>query len=104
MGAGHQKDEATIRNLQSYPQSLVEGRRVGDRVHDPLCLRDQLSIKIPNLQGSESFRDGEHNHIPARGCTPTSQGQKLLCSGPEQTSLCGPLHLAVHYSLCNIFS
>lgn len=84
MGAGHRENQATIRNLQSHPQSLVEGRRVGDRVYDPSCLCDQLFIKTPNLQGSGNFRDDEHIHIPARGCTPTSRDRTSCAQDPSK--------------------
>lgn len=50
MGAGHQEDQAIIRNLEFLvPVSLENG------INDQSYLHNEASMKIPILWGSESF-------------------------------------------------
>ena len=51
----------------------------------------------------KSFRTGEHIHVPGGWCTPTPQGQELLCAGPFLTLPCAFLNLAVrlYFLLCD---
>lgn len=65
---------------------LWEMEGAGGRVNNQICLCDEVSIKIPELQGSKIPWVGEHIQMPERWHTPTPQGQRLLYSGPFWTS------------------
>ena len=60
MGAGHQKVQAMIRNLEFSTLLPILQRGTRNGVDDQSCLHDEVSIKIPKVHGSESFWFGEH--------------------------------------------
>ena len=57
MGAGHQKDhDQKLGIFSPTPYSPKEGREARSAITDRSCLCDESSVKIPKLQGSESFQ------------------------------------------------
>lgn len=42
-------------NFQPLPPFSGEGREAASEVNNPLCLHDEASMKVPKVQGSESF-------------------------------------------------
>ena len=54
-------------------------------------------MKNSKLWGSESFQVGEHTHMLGGWCIPTTQEQKLLCSGPLWTQ---PMYPFIWLFLC----
>ena len=83
-------------NFPSYPSSSRKERGTGDWVNDQSYACTIVSIKIPEVWGSEGFRVGEHTHVLGGRCTPTPLRQKLLLLVPFQTSPYVYLHRAVH--------
>ena len=68
MRAGHQKDQVMIRNLEFSapplpPPFSCVGRWSENGVDDQSCLRDEASIKIPKVQGLESFWVGDQVEV-----------------------------------------
>lgn len=66
MEVGHQKGPSYYYKLGTFSRPLLPHppgrRRGGDGANNPSCLLDKVSIKIPKLWGSESFRVGAHHN------------------------------------------
>lgn len=86
-----------FRPISPFPR---EGRGPGNGINDRLCLRNEVSLKILKVQGSESFGAGGHMQVPGEWCTQREHG----CSTPL------PMYLALlvfsismfTYILCDI--
>lgn len=101
MGPGHQKDQATMRNLEFSASTSILQRGAGKWVKKWSYLHEEACINIPKLWGSESFW---HLPLPGGWHIPTLSGQKLLYWGPSQTSPYVPLHLAATSTLYHVLN
>ena len=88
MGAGHWKDQATIRNLEfSAPPCILQREERENGVNDR-SLRDEVSINIPEVWGSESFQVG--GHVGRTTCTERAGSSS---PPPPPTPHTLPMHL-----------
>ena len=97
MVAGHQKDQAMIRSFEFLvpPPTFQRGERTGNGIDNWSHIHEESSIKFPTVGASESSRPVNLSTLGGWH-TPPPRGQKLLCSGPSQTSPSVSRHLAVH--------
>ena len=65
MGAGHQKDQPLISSLgfSTPPRIVLRGENSWNAVNDPSLLRDEASLKIPKVWGSETFWVDAHVEV-----------------------------------------
>ena len=101
MGTGHQKDQAMIRSLKfSAPAPILQRwERAGNEVNNWPCLHEKAPIKYQKywfqrasrLVNTSMYQEGDTSATPWR--------QKLLCSGPSQTSPYVSLFICILYHI-----
>ena len=67
-----------------YTPSSRKRKGARDWVHNLSWLRDEASIKIPELGGSEGFQAGEHIRMPRRYAPQLHGNKTFLWSKPSQ--------------------
>lgn len=95
MGPGHQKVQARIKNFEfsALLPILQRGERGLKWSYDLSCLHDEISIKIPKMQGAESFWFGEHVEVLESGMLKRARKLHALSCRPCPTHL---FHLDFH--------
>lgn len=107
IGAGPQKEQASIRGLELLPPPGTSRDRRGagnwvvtsNQWVNQSCLCNGTSKETQ--QGSERFQVGQHICLLEDWCALTPQGQRLLHSGPFWTS---PVYFFVWQSICIIYN
>ena len=90
MGAGHQKDQPLISSLgfSTPPRIVLRGENSWNAVNDPSLLRDEASLKIPKVWGSETFWVDAHVEVWGEGYVQSACGSSVPL----------PTYLALHSS------